>query len=242
MASGAQTATPATGATTNTASGLPTAGQVASTAPAPLQAFGGLPTVSPTYADPNQNQAYMQQYEGLEGAALAPQFQQQDQAEADQLASRGLTMSGAGAQLTNDLFGQQASALAGADAPIVSQGYGYTQQDIQGNQAAANQATATNAGYYNEALTGNASAYNNYLSQLYGTGAQTGNSELSAYLGSYGPNTGVESIMGTGLSGTQNAYTNIYDTMNQGQGTALGGLGSGLGTYYGDVAIAGAGG
>ena len=280
--------------------------------------------------DPNQNQGYIQQYEGLVAQGLQPQFQQQDQALQASLAGRGISSSGSAQQLSNDLSGQQAAALAAADAPVVSQGYGYTQQDIQGNQAAQNTALGTNAGYqqqanltnagyqqqtglanqaaqnaagalnagneqqanlsnqaagntaaqynagnqqqanqynagsantaaaynasnqqqialanqnaanaasgtnaqyYNEALTGNANAYNQYLATLEQQGSGLGNTELGAYLNSYGPNTGVQSLQNTGESGALGTYGNVFGQQTAAQGQALGAAGTAFGEF-----------
>lgn len=204
----------------------PNPGEIAGLGPANVQQFGGTPTVNPTYAnaamvDPNQNLAYMQQYEQLLGTSLAPQFQSQDQQMADQLAARGLTTSGAGQYLTNQLYGQQAAALATGLQPIVSQGYGYSQQDIQGNQAYQNQANFANAGASNEADVLNAQlynqdryanygAYNNFENELLGLGGGQLSAQQAAYLNSFGPSTGVESAYGSALTGMQNAYGSVY--------------------------------
>jgi len=233
---GAQVGGTATGGPTiGTAAPTPTGqpGGIASTAPLPLQAFGGLPQVSPTYVDPTQNQAYMQQYEQLMAQSMQPQFQAQDQQMQDQLAARGISNSGSAAYSMNQLKGQQDAALAGATAPIVQQGYGYGQQDITGNANAANAATSTNAGYYNEALTGNANAYNNYNMALLGYGAQNQAAIQAAYLNSYGPNTGVTSAYNTGMSGQDSTYGNVYGQANQAQMQTQQQMGQGLALAFG---------
>lgn len=161
------------------------------TAPAPISAFGPTPSVTPTYAqapsapnaaqmqatnvtapttpgaatvDPNQNNAYLTQYSNLLATSLAPQFQAQQQTLQDQAAARGLT--GGAAQYGEDqLLGQQASALAAGTQPIVSQAYGYTQQDIQGNQAAQNALISQGYSAQEAAAMANASAANSASSQ-----------------------------------------------------------------------------
>lgn len=177
----------------------------------PPSGFGTLGFVNPAYVDPKQTQAYMDQYEKLFRQAVAPQFQEQQSQEQDQLAARGISSSGAGQYLMNDLLGQQASATAQGLMPIVQQGYGYTQQDLMGNQAAANQASYFNAG-----------TWNNYLQGL-----------ESAYLGSFGPNPGVEAAYGSAVGGLGNTYGSIYGSALGEQGQALGAAGAAAGSYFG---------
>ena len=233
----AQAGTPATNAATTasggTASGLPTASNVLGAAPQPLQAFGGIPQVNPTYADPNQNLGYAQAYQQLMDQSLQPTFQAQDQSEQDQLAARGISSSGAAQDLTNQLYQGQGATVAGANAPIVQQAYSNTQQDIANNQGYANAASNTNAGYYNEALTGNANTYNNYLQTLEGQGYNTGNEELVAYLNSFDPSSGVTSAYNTATGGVTGAATNAFSSANQAEGAAVQGLGSAAGALAG---------
>lgn len=175
------------------------------------QGFGTLGYVNPAYANPNQTNAYMQQYEQLVAQGLAPQFAEQQQQLQDSSAARGISSSGAAGYLQSDLLGQQAAAYAQGISPIVQQGYGYTQQDILANQGAANQASYYNAG-----------TYNNYLNSL-----------ESAYLNSFGPNTGVTNAFGAGVAGIGNAVGSTYEGALGAEGSALGGIGQGLGSYYG---------
>lgn len=139
-------------------------------------------------------------------------------------------------QATNQASGANQAAINA----MLSQGFSYQEATALANQQAQNQmtganmnaanaATATNAGYYNEALTGNAASYNEYLARLYGTGSSTANSQLAAYLNSFGPNSGVTSAMNTGLAGTQNAYTNVYNQASAGQAQSLQALGMAAG-------------
>lgn len=248
------TVTPASGTAVGSNPLQPNPGGIAATAPANIQQFGGTAQVSPTYAgvstvDPNQNNAYLQQYSQLLNTNLQPQFQSQDQALQDSLAARGISSSGSGQYLQNQLYGQQASALAGGLEPLVSQGYGYTQQDITGNQAyqnqanltnaaASNNASAMNAGYYNADVGANANAYNNYENELLGMGGGQLSALQAAYLNSFGANTGVTSAYNNALSGQLGTYGSVYGNAISGQGAALGGAGAGLGTYFGDAAIA----
>src|SRR4051812_13117237 len=85
---------------TSTPTGLPTPGQVNNMAPRSLADFGATPTVTPTYAnsagynaalvDPNKTPQYLQQEEDANRASLQPQFREQQQANQDQLAARGI--------------------------------------------------------------------------------------------------------------------------------------------------------
>ena len=199
-----------------------------------FEAFGGLPTVSASLVDPNQNNAYLQQYENALQTALNPTFQQQDQQLADSNAARGITSSGAGAYLQGNLQGQQAGAVASGTLPLIQQGYGYTQQDLQGNQQAQNAATGINAaGYYNEALTGNANAYNSYEQELLGLGGSNLSALEGTYLGSYAPNSGVESGFGTAIGGIGSTYGSVYGAGQSGENAALGAAGTAAGAAFG---------
>jgi hypothetical protein len=258
--------------------GLPTPANVAADAPLPLQSFGATPTVTPSYAsattmapsyasadtvNPATNYGYLDAQLGENAASLAPTFQAQQQSSQDQLAARGISSSGAAADLTNQLYGQQAATLAGIDASAIGQQAGYVQQDIQGNQSAINTANLTNAGYanaasnynatnaqqtnlfnagegtaasdvnaqyYDQAVTGNATTYNNYLNTIENQGYNTSNEAYTAYLNSFDPSSGVTSAYDNAVSGIGNAATGAYDSSVQGEGTALGGLFGGIGT------------
>ena len=229
------TAPTSTGSST-TSGALPSTG----TAPAPLSAFGATPSVTPTYAsaalvNPAYNQSYLNQQEQANAAALQPTFQAQDQSEQDQLAARGISSSGAAQDLTNQLYGQQAATLASADSSAIGQQAGYVQSDVAANQAntqavntgnaaTANAASATNAGYYDQALTGNATTYNDYLATLESQGYNTSNEAYTAYLNSFGPNSGVTSAY-TGAAGTAGgAYANAYNTSVAGEDQAASAL------------------
>jgi hypothetical protein len=253
-----------------TASGLPTASAVASDAPLPIQDFGNLPSVSPTYSsyaaqvgpnliDPNQSGQYAQTAYSENAAALAPTFQQQQQNLQDSDAARGISSSGAAAQLQGNLLGQQSATLAGADEPITAQGYGYSQADLVGNQAAqigtgefnsgqqqqvnltntgaANQATGVNANYYADALASNAGSYNNYLNEIENQGYNTGNEGYGAYLNSYLPNSGVQTTIGGAESAGTTGYNTAYGAAQGASNAALGAAGN----AFGNIATPGLG-
>lgn len=225
--------------------GLPTAAQAGADAPLPLQSFGATPTVTPSYAsaatvNPQISQAQINQGEALNAQALAPTFQNQDQTNQDQLAARGISSSGAAADLTNQLYQGQSATLAQADVPLVSQGMSYGQADIAANQTneqgtnlfnagEGTAASGTNAGYYDQAVTGDATTYNNYLSTIEGQGYNTSNEAYTAYLNSFGPNSGVTSSFGGAVQGIGNAATGAYDSSVAGEGAALGGIAGGAG-------------
>src|SRR5271165_852105 len=198
-------------------SGAGSANPGATQAPA---GFGTLGYVNPAYVDPQQSQAYMQQYEQMVAQGLAPQFQQQQQQLQDSSAARGISNSGAAGYLQSDLMGNQAAAYAQGISPIIQQGYGYSQQDLMGNQGAANAASYYNAG-----------TYNNYLNEL-----------QTAYLNSFGPNTGVTSAYGSAVGGIGSAVSGAYQGAAGGEMGALGGLGQGLGSYLGGLGGAAGGG
>ena len=218
---------------------------IAATAPAPYQAFGATPSVTPTYGqattvDPNQAQQYYNQYAALYQQSLAPGFAQQQQQLQDSDAARGISNSGAAGYLQGNLLGQQAGQVASGLAGFTGQEYANTQADIQGNQAAqnqyglanlgyANQASDTNAGYYAQGLGANMNAYNNYQNELLGLGGALLSAEQSAYLNSYGPNTGGESAYGSALSGMQNTYGTIYGQGIAAQGQEFQALGEAAG-------------
>jgi hypothetical protein len=224
-------------------------GGIGATAPAPYQAFGNIPQLDPTYysaaqANPFQQQQYLKQYDKLYSAGLQPTFNQQDLALSQQLASRGISASSAAGSVMGDLYAQQGGQVAQGEAPMVQQAFAQTQQDVLANQAAtnaareygataANTAAATNAGYYNQAVTGNQAAYNNYLQTLYGSGANEQQSLLAAYLNSFGPQTGVTNAMGSELSGLGGVYGGIYDSTLAAQGQAAAGAGQAAGAGAG---------
>jgi hypothetical protein len=253
------------GATGGTPTGAPTAAQVASMAPLPLQSFGATPSVTPTYAqaagynattvDPNAVPGFLGQEEWANYASLQPTFAQQDQTEQDQLAARGISSSGAAADLTNQLYGQQAATLASMNAPAIAQQSGYQQADLTGNAAALNSAaqynasnaqgtnlfnagegTSTsdvNAQYYDQAVTGDATTYNNYLNTVENQGYNTSNEAYTAWLNSFDPSSGVTSAYDNAVSGIGNAATGAYSSSVAGEGAALGGLFGGAGAALG---------
>jgi len=169
---------------------------------------------------------YLSQYSSLLGTQLAPYFQQQQQAQNADEASRGIFNSSAGSYLTGNLEGQQASALASGISPLVQQAMGFTQQDAMANQQAQNSASSQNAQAYGNVTSQNQADYNNYLNELFGANQNYGNTMLGGYLGSYGQNNNLSGILGGGVPGAQSAYGNAYGdsmTAGGGMGTALGG-------------------
>jgi len=220
------------------------------TAPAPYQQFGNIPTLDPTYwkaamANPFQQQQYLKQYDTLYQKGLQPTFNQQDLALSQDLASRGISDSSAASYNMGNLYAQQGAQVAQGEAPMVQQAFAQTQQDVLANQAArnsanssnaaaSNAAAAANANYYNNAVTGNMDAYNQYQNALFGGGSNWENSLLSAYLNSFGPQTGVTNALGQELAGEASAYSSA----NAGQDQTLGAL-FGAAGQYGAAAAAG---
>lgn len=225
--------------------GQSTGSTINATAPANIQSFGGTAQVAPTYAnaatiDPANAQSYLNQYEGALYSSLQPGFEQQDQQLAQSNAARGITNSGSAGQLEGNLYGQQAAALASGMTPLVSQGFGYAQQDVTGNAANQQTVNLANAGYgntasmynanaYNTDVNANASAYNNYQNELLGYGSGEQNALLSAYLNSYGPNTGVESVANTGAGNTGSVYGNVFNQQLQNEQQTFNDIGTGFG-------------
>lgn len=231
---------------TSTPTGLPTASQVAGMSPAPLSDFGATPSVTPSYAsaalvNPNNTPQYLSQEEAANAASLAPTFAAQNQTNEDQLRARGISSSGAAAEITNQLSGQQAATLAGMNAPAIQQQSGYQQQDITNNQANRQNtnifnategtgASDTNAAYYNAERSGDATVYNNYQSTLEGQGYNTGNEAYTAYLNSFGPNSGVTSGYNGAVGAVGNAASGAYNSSVAGTDAAIGGAFGAAGT------------
>lgn len=191
--------------------GTPTApGNVAATAPLPYQSFGDPASVNPAMASPFDQQGYYQQYAQMLGQSTQPYFQQQQDQLNQDLRARGIQDSGAAGYLEGNLLSQQGATLAGQDAPFLSQAFGYANQDVLGNQQAANEAAYYNAGQYTNAVNQNYDAYNNYLQQLLGLGGSNYGALQSAYLNSFGPSTGVESGYNSAIGNVGNIYGNVY--------------------------------
>jgi hypothetical protein len=219
---------------------LPSASQLASYTPLSYQSFGSVPqvqaaTATPASVDLSQMPGALSQFEQMNQTALAPTFQQQSDALTANEADRGIFNSTAGLQLGNNLAGQQAGALASADAPLVSSFAGYYNQgeetnaaNQQGaalaNQTALNNANDFNATSYGDVTNENMQDYNQYLNELgqYQTNLQTG--LAGDVIQSYGPQQ-YESLLNTGLQQSGSAYTGAYN--NGAAGTA--GLSNSLG-------------
>lgn len=237
---------------TDVANDAPQPLQAFGATPTVTPSYANAATYQANLVNPNNTPQYLGQEEAANAASLAPTFQAQDQTNEDQLKARGISSSGAAGEITNQLYGQQAATLAGMNAPAIQQQSGYQQQDIQGNQAAKNSAaqynatntqgtnlfnagegtaaSGTNAGYYDQAVTGDATTYNNYLSTLEGQGYNTSNEAYTAYLNSFGPNSGVTSGYNGAVSGIGSAATGAYDASVAGEGAAIGGIAGAAGT------------
>jgi hypothetical protein len=240
-------------------------------APLPVQDFGALPSVSPTYGqatttqaatvNPMYNQAYLNQEESANAASLAPTFQTQDSNLQDSLAARGISSSGAAGDLSNQLAQSQGATLAGMNAAAIGQQAGYVQGDITQNQAnrqatgefnaneltgmsstnagIANTANTANENYYATALGSNESNYNNYLNELYSSGTGEANTLLTAYLNSYGPNTGVQSSINNLGTAANSIYGSVYGNAVGQQNASMGDAASMYGSYEAAAAAGG---
>jgi hypothetical protein len=233
-----------------TASGLPTPAATASMAPLPVQDFGALPSITPTYAagasaaggtpvnaaqstaatvDPNQSKAYMDAAYAQEAQALAPQFQQQQMNLQDSSAARGISSSGAAGELQGNLLGQQASALAAADAPITQQGYQYSQNDIAQNQA--NQQQSGLANQQADIATGEYNSSQQQQNNQYNAGLTEQNNQYNAGVG----NTAAQenaNYYASALGTNESNYNNYLATLeNQGYNTSNEELGAYLNSY-----------
>ncbi len=164
----------------------PTQPQLAAFAPQPYQAFGNIPTITPTQVDTSQMPGALQGFEQANATALQPMFDQQNESLLSNLGSRGIINSGAATYLNNQLAGQQAGALAGADAPLIQQQAGAWNQAQSQNAQAGNTASAYNADLYNQAVTGNMNNYNNYQNTLFNAGNQYAGGLMGGFAGTYG--------------------------------------------------------
>lgn len=108
-------------------------------------ATSSLPTAQAASVDNSTLPGALQSYENMNAQALAPTFQTQNDALTSDLAARGIFNSTAGQELQNNLSGQQASALASADSPLVQQMQAAYNSNNQLN--ATNQQTANNTNY-----------------------------------------------------------------------------------------------
>jgi len=217
-------------------SGMLSPQQIDASQPATQQQFGGVSLVNPdTYSATDVDTATLpgalQQSESLNSQALQPLFQQQQMSLDDNLASRGIVNSGASTYLNQNLAGQQADALAGMDAPLISQFAGYQQQDQLANAGYQNQAGEFNAGAGNAANfqnadatnamnAGNTAAYNNWTGNIESQGSNYGNNIESQFFGTYGtPDTTAENSLNPGIASS--AYENGLNNSNSGFGNAF---------------------
>jgi hypothetical protein len=240
-----------------------TSGPPVSTAPAPIQAFGGIAQVAPTYqtatgynaslVDPNQSTQAYNQFSSLLNQSLQPTFALQDQSLQDDLAARGISNTGAASYDLGNLQAQQAATIAGSDTGFVSQMFGDEQADVAANQAAlnsagvfnasaqntasganaaaANAATGANASAYNSDVLANYNAYNAYQNELLGLGAQDQGALQSAYLNSFGPQSGVTSAYGTSIGDAGSAANNAFAGSQAATASEFGTLGTFGGNY-----------
>jgi hypothetical protein len=224
----------------NYSSLLPSASQLESFAPATYQQFGSVPytqaaTLNPAgvastpnmqaatvanVAGPNASSVDLSQlpgalssYEGDVQAALAPTFQQQQDALTANEADRGIFNSTAGLQLQNNLSGQQDAALASADEPLVSQfagAYNTGQEQNSAQQQAAS--LAAYAGSLGAAQT-NASNQQAANSTNY-----TGSQDYNSLVASLQQQAGLANQSATNSSNLDNA--SLYNSIVGGNTTS----------------------
>ena len=173
--SAAPTAAPAASGSslTNSMFGNPAAAQ-----PLPFSAFGSIPQISPTFtqpatidpnvgapgtvndpdANPMMNQGTINQYEQAVQQSLAPTFQQQQQAQDQAMAARGIFNSSAAQDAQTQLQGTQSATLAGAYAPIISSAQTGQQQAASQNAAQGTAADTTGFNAYEQNLLANQNA------------------------------------------------------------------------------------
>lgn len=208
------------GTTAGANGAVPTANQVSASTPLPFSDFGNIPQVQAGLVDtpqtdtpqidPNaQLTGALTNFENANATALQPQFQAENMALNDNLASRGIFNSGAASYLGNQQAGAENSVLAQADAPLIQGMAGAFNTDLLANQQAGlttggenlsaklttgaenqqatNAASSENAGFYGTAVGSDEQNYNNWLTQQQTEGNNFGNSLLEGYLGSYAP-------------------------------------------------------
>ena len=103
----------------------------------------------------------------------------------------------------------------------------------QYNATAANSAAVQNANYYQQALNTNFGAYNNYLSQLYGTGSAQANALENAYLGTYAPQQAIQGEISGASGQTGGSFNTGYQSAIAQQNAAIQGAFSAAGAAFG---------
>lgn len=238
---------------------LPTSAQIGASGPQPYSAFGDVPQVTaaqlaapqvgaaPTTGTPqvDPNTPFSQgltQGENANAQALQPLFQQQEMGLSDNLASRGITNSGAAGYLSNNLAGTEASELAAADAPLITQAAGLSGQDTLANLQAG---LTTGGENLNSQLNTNSGNLQSALETgLTNTGAENNASDFNAQ--SYG------NTVASDESNYNNWQNELFQTGNQfGQELLQGYIGSygganpqtlsSIGGEAGNIGAAGAG-
>ena len=156
----------------------PRFGNPAGAQPLPFSSFGSIPQISPTFtqpatidpnvgapgtvndpdANPMMNQGTINQYEQAVQQSLAPTFQQQQQAQDQAMAARGIFNSSAAQDAQTQLQGTQSATLAGAYAPIISSAQTGQQQAASQNAAQGTAADTTGFNAYEQNLLANQNA------------------------------------------------------------------------------------
>ena len=162
----------------------PLFGNPASAQPLPFSSFGSIPQISPTFTQPatidpgaagtpntaftgavldpaafgGMGQGMIDQYEAAIQQSLAPTFQQQQQAQDQAMAARGIFNSSAAQDAQTQLQGTQSATLAGAYAPIISSAQTGQQQAASQNAAQGTAADTTGFNAYEQNLLANQNA------------------------------------------------------------------------------------
>lgn len=154
------------------------------------------PKISAAYGDAEQKlidstgSPAAAQFAALQAQGLAPAFKQQQDALPGQLAALGLTGSGAAGFAAGNLGGQQASALAAADAPLYSNAESQYGSLLGAGAGALTTNAEQGAGAQSNLIGAGANAYGNLLGQ-----------KASAAGG----------IAGAGAGAQGQTYTNTYN-------------------------------
>lgn len=202
-------------------------GNLGAYAPLPYQAFGSVPQINPALIQGGDIQGQLAPYASAVDQSLAPLFQQQSEALSSDMASRGIFNSGAANAAQGNLLAQQFGEVLGGSLP-------YAQQNLQGNQAATNQALAANAQAYGNVAGENMNLYNNFLNQLYGGNQARSGSMENQYLNTFMPQGYPgEGIFGQGLANAGNAYQNAYNTGMGAAGPLAGAFSNLFGSFGG---------
>jgi hypothetical protein len=180
-----------------------------------------LPTAQAASVDQSQLPGALGSYEQMVQSAMAPQFQQQNDALTANLADRGIFNSSAGQTLQNNLTGQQDASLSSAYEPLISQFAGAYNSNNQLN--ASNQQSANMADYSGLLSQIGANQNNQQAANATNYAGQQSNNQLLAQLqqqaglsnqaANNAANTQNADAYGAITAGNQSAYNNYLSTL-----------------------------